>query len=104
MNGHQPSTSRDGRHRYAVRVYYEDTDAGGVVYHAAYLRFAERARTEFLRARGHDHPGLLARFGGSFAVHRRGEHFHRPTRLDDLLTIETSVSRATGARLELRQV
>ncbi len=49
MNGHPPSIPPDGRHRYAVRVYYEDTDAGGVVYHATYLRFAERARTEALR-------------------------------------------------------
>jgi acyl-CoA thioester hydrolase len=45
MNGNPPSIPPDGRHRYVVRVYYEDTDAGGVAYHASYLRFAERART-----------------------------------------------------------
>jgi acyl-CoA thioester hydrolase len=73
------------------------------VYHAAYLCFAERARTEFLRSRGHDHPSLLASFGGIFAVRRLGVEFRRPAHLDDLLTIETSVNRATGARLELRQ-
>ena len=60
MNGNAPSILPDGRHRYAVRVYYEDTDAGGVVYHATYLRFAERARTEALRDLGIPHAELLA--------------------------------------------
>jgi acyl-CoA thioester hydrolase len=62
MNGHPPSIPPDGRHRYAVRVYYEDTDAGGVVYHATYLRFAERARTEALRAAGIPHAALVQEF------------------------------------------
>ena len=55
MMFHPPATIRDGAHHYAVRVYYEDTDAGGVVYHANYLRFAERARTEALRDLGVPH-------------------------------------------------
>ena len=62
MNGNPLSIPPDGRHRYAVRVYYEDTDAGGVVYHATYLRFAERARTEALRDAGIPHAELLKLF------------------------------------------
>ena len=90
-------------HRLAIRVYYEDTDAGGIVYHAQYLCFAERARTEFLRTAGTDHQRLLAEHGGVFAVRRAMVDFCRPARLDDLLTVETRVMKATGARLELRQ-
>lgn len=90
-------------HRLAIRVYYEDTDAGGIVYHAQYLCFAERARTEFLRAAGTDHRRLLAEHGGVFAVRRAMVDFRRPARLDDLLTVETRVEKATGARLALRQ-
>ena len=70
MNGNPPSIPADGRHRYAVRVYYEDTDAGGVVYHANYLRFAERARTEALRDLGIPHAELLRQFGLMFVVRR----------------------------------
>jgi acyl-CoA thioester hydrolase len=55
-------------HRMRIRVYYEDTDAAGIVYHAAYLEFAERARTEMLRCLGLDHAGLRAGFGLTFAV------------------------------------
>ena len=90
-------------HRFAVRVYYEDTDAGGIVYHAQYLCFAERARTEFLRAVGSDHARLLAEHGGVFAVRRAMVEFSRPARLDDLLAVETRVTKSTGARLGLRQ-
>ncbi len=90
-------------HRLPLRVYYEDTDAGGIVYHAQYLCFAERARTEFLRSLGTDHTQLLAEHGGVFAVRRAMVEFHRPARLDDLLIVETRVTKATGARLLLRQ-
>src|SRR5690606_1374514 len=75
-------------HRMALRVYYEDTDAGGVVYHANYLRFAERARTEYLRQRGFDHPTLLAAQGGQFVVTRCTIAYRAAARLDDLLTVE----------------
>ncbi len=90
-------------HRLALRVYYEDTDAGGIVYHAQYLCFAERARTELLRAVGTDHARLLAEHGGVFAVRRAMVEFRRAARLDDLLVVETRVTRTTGARLGLRQ-
>jgi acyl-CoA thioester hydrolase len=86
-----------------VRVYYEDTDAGGIVYHAAYLRFAERARTEMLRSQGFDHIGLQREHGILFAVRRCTVEFMVPARLDDLLTLETRALRLGGARLVLEQ-
>lgn len=91
----------DGGHVMTVRVYYEDTDAGGVVYHASYLRFAERARTEFLRS-----AGAAAAPGGdgaAWAVRRCEADFLRPARLDDLLEVGTSLAGASAARLRFRQ-
>lgn len=88
---------------WRVRVYYEDTDAGGIVYHASYLRFFERARTEWLRALGLDHPSLRDRFAVMFAVRRVEIGFHRPARLDDELELVTTLERAQGARLVLVQ-
>ena len=92
-----------GIHRFPLRVYYEDTDAGGVVYHAAYLRFAERARTEMLRCLGIDHGGLRARFGLIFAVRRCVVDYRAAARLDDLLEVATSLERQGGASLDLCQ-
>jgi acyl-CoA thioester hydrolase len=86
-----------------VRVYYEDTDAGGIVYHAAYLHFAERARTEMLRAQGFDHVGLQREHGILFAVRRCTIEFMAPARLDDLLMVETRPLRLGGARMVLEQ-
>jgi acyl-CoA thioester hydrolase len=77
---------RDGRHFFTVRVYYEDTDAGGVVYHARYLHFLERARTEWLRAAGLGQEALRAESNIVFVVHAIEIHFNAPARLDDLLT------------------
>ena len=92
------------RHELPLRVYYEDTDAGGIVYHANYLKFAERGRTEFLRALvGVDHRTLLAKHGLLFAVRRCTVDYLAPARLDDLLTIVTEPVLVRGARLELRQ-
>jgi acyl-CoA thioester hydrolase len=90
-------------HRLPVRVYYEDTDAAGLVYHARYLHFMERARTEMLREAGSDHPKLMAEEGLAFAVRRLAIEFLRPARLDDLLTVETVMTGFTGARIELSQ-
>jgi acyl-CoA thioester hydrolase len=90
-------------HEFPLRVYYEDTDAGGIVYHANYLRFAERARTEWLRALGLDHPTLLARQGCLFAVRRCRIDFRQPARLDDALVVRTRVAALGGARLGLLQ-
>ena len=83
MKRNPPSIPRDGRHRYDVRVYYEDTDAGGVAYHASYLRFAERARTEALRDAGIPHAELLERFTLMFVVRRIEVDYLRPARLDE---------------------
>ncbi len=90
-------------HRYAVRVYYEDTDAGGVVYHATYLRYAERARTEALRDAGIPHAHLVERFGLMFVVHRAEIDYVRPAMLDDLLVVETETMDVGGATILLCQ-
>ncbi len=90
-------------HRFHVRVYYEDTDAGGVVYHANYLRFAERARTEALRDLGVPHAQMLAEHGVIFMVQRVKLDYLAPARLDDLLTIATSPLVLKGASVVLRQ-
>ena len=89
-------------HRFEVRVYYEDTDFSGNVYHAAYLHFFERARTEFLRAEGIHH-SELAKGGIAFAVRRMEIDFTGAAHIDDLLIVETLVMSMTGARLTLQQ-
>lgn len=89
-------------HRFPVRVYYEDTDFSGSVYHAAYLHFFERGRTEFLRALGVHHSELM-RDGTAFAVRSMRIEFERPAHIDDELLVETRVESATGARLHLDQ-
>jgi acyl-CoA thioester hydrolase len=97
------SIPSDGRHRYAIRVYYEDTDAGGVVYHANYLRFAERARTEALRDLGIPHAEMVERHGAMFMVRRLEVDYERGARIDDALTVETEVLAVGGASTRLRQ-
>lgn len=89
-------------HRHEVRVYYEDTDFSGAVYHAAYLHFLERGRTEFLRAEGIHH-SELARDGIAFAVRSMEIDFPRTARIDDLLVVDTEVVDVSGARLTLDQ-
>ena len=90
-------------HRFPIRVYYEDTDAAGIVYHANYLKFAERARTEMMRASGSDHRDLAANFDAYFAVSRCEIDYLRPALLDDLLTVETRVLDIRGAAINLDQ-
>jgi acyl-CoA thioester hydrolase len=92
-----------GQHRLAVRVYYEDTDAVGVVYHASYLRFAERARTEMLRCLGLEHGALSARLGLAFTVRRCVVDYLAPAHLDDCLEVRTGLARLGGASLDLEQ-
>ena len=86
-----------------MRVYYEDTDAGGVVYHARYLAFAERARTEFLRDAGVPHDDLVRNEGLIFVVRRVKMDYLRPARLDDLVTVVTEPLELGGATALLRQ-
>jgi acyl-CoA thioester hydrolase len=92
------------RHVYPVRVYYEDTDAAGIVYHANYLRFAERARTEMMRCLGTEHRSLMQSDGVAFAVRSLDTEFFLPARLDDPLTVETRVDEVGGASLRLTQI
>ncbi len=92
--------------RFDVRVYYEDTDFSGVVYHASYLRFMERGRTELLRALGLSQGEILAGNAGEifgFAVRAMNVEFLKPARMDDLLTIETSANAIGGASMDLEQ-
>lgn len=96
-------TTAEKREALRIRVYYEDTDAGGLVYHAAYLRFAERARTELMRRCGGDHPSLLAEHGVVFAVRRCEIDYVKPARLDDLLDVHTIVTDIGGARFDMEQ-
>jgi acyl-CoA thioester hydrolase len=104
MNVNSPSIPRDGRHRYHLRVYYEDTDAGGVVYHASYLRFAERARTEALREMGIPHAEMVDNHNLMFMVRRIEIDYVRPARPDDSLVVETAALEVGGASVQLRQV
>lgn len=91
-------------HCFPVRVYFEDTDAGGIVYHAQYLNFAERARTEMVRELGvHQNRLLTDGEGTAFAVRSAHIDFMRPARLDDLLEVRTEVLEVGGASVELDQ-
>ena len=87
-----------------LRVYYEDTDAGGIVYHARYLAFAERARTEALRQAGVPHAELVDGYGLIFVVHRVEMDYLRPARLDDELVVTTGPWALGAATVEVRQV
>ena len=90
-------------HVYPVRVYYEDTDVGGVVYYANYLKFAERARTEMLRQIGFPHGEMIERDRLAFAVRRCEADYIRPARFDDLLEIHTGSIELEAASLWLDQ-
>ncbi|MDB2638331.1 YbgC/FadM family acyl-CoA thioesterase [Alphaproteobacteria bacterium] len=92
-----------GNHFYPLRVQYEDTDAGGIVYHAQYLAFAERARSAWLRCLGIDQPAMLADDGLAFVVRRIEVDFHLPASLGDVLDVESALLRLGGASLKLEQ-
>lgn len=100
----QPETDATERiHRHYLRVYFEDTDAGGMAYHARYLHWAERARTESLRALGLPHHLLMERHRALLVVRRVEVEYWRPARLDDSVLVETAVRRVTGAQILLDQ-
>jgi acyl-CoA thioester hydrolase len=92
-----------GTHMFPCRVYYEDTDAGGIVYYANYLRFAERARSELLRDMGTDNTTLLNDHGVIFAVRECTVRYREPARLDDALQIFTRIVRVGGASFAAAQ-
>jgi acyl-CoA thioester hydrolase len=91
------------RHTLKLRVYYEDTDAAGMVYHANYLKFAERGRSEMLRSLGFPHRKLAAEDGIGFAVRRCAIDYLAPARLEDALTVVTTLTRIGAATLAARQ-
>ncbi|MEM1401513.1 MAG: YbgC/FadM family acyl-CoA thioesterase [Pseudomonadota bacterium] len=90
-------------HRFAVKVYWEDTDAGGIVYHAGYLRFAERARSEMLSEQGVDQWSLLEDEGLALAVREMTISFHSPARLGESLEVVTKITETRGASVWLDQ-
>jgi acyl-CoA thioester hydrolase len=96
-------TLAHGVHRLPVRVYYEDTDSSGIAYHASYLRWFERGRTEMLRAIGITHTEPETAKAGFFAVASMDIVWHRPARLDDALVIQSRVVRLRAAAVVLRQ-
>jgi acyl-CoA thioester hydrolase len=95
-----------GRHVLPVRVYFEDTDFSGVVYHTSYLRWCERGRSDFLRLKGLSHAALHAAEAGpsaAFAVRRLTAEYLKPARIDDVLEVETAVTSVTKASLIMTQ-
>ena len=99
---------RDGRHVLTVRVYYEDTDFTGIVYHANYLRYMERGRTNYLRLIGVDHRALFEATereapGFAFVVRSMTLDFLKPARMDDVLEVVTEPEQVKGASITLRQ-
>lgn len=89
----------DPFHEHRIRIYFEDTDAAGIVYHANYLRFAERARTEALRAMGLPHSDMQRLHGCFLVVKRAALEYERPARLDDEVAIRTRIRRAAATLL-----
>ena len=99
---------REGRHEMAVRVYYEDTDFTGIVYHASYLRFMERGRTNYLRLIGADQRALFEATereapGFAFVVRSMAIEFLKPGRMDDVLVVTTEPEEVKGASMRLLQ-
>jgi len=99
------SIGPDGIHRKLIRVYFEDTDFSGAVYHANFIKFCERGRTDCLRVMGIHHHELHQSKGGGlvFVVRRMECDFHKPARIDDLLEVNTVCLEAGGARMVLGQ-
>ena len=100
----QASRIEGGEHVLPVRVYYEDTDAAGIVYYANYLKYAERARTEMLRLMGVQQRELADSHGLAFAVRNCAIDYQRPARLDDLLEVRSHLRALGGATAEAAQV
>ncbi len=91
-------------HALPIRIYYEDTDAGGVVYHANYIKFAERGRTEFLRSLGHQNSDLEKTYGTLFLVKQVDIQYFKPAFLDDLLQLDTAIVWMKNSSFQMRQL
>ncbi|WP_420559482.1 tol-pal system-associated acyl-CoA thioesterase [Tepidicaulis sp.] len=107
MSGKWPDLAgriEEGAHVLPIRVYYEDTDFTGIVYHANYLRFAERGRSDCLRMAGvHHHELIEGEKPLAFAIHKMEIEFLKPARIDDLLEVHTRYVTLKGARIEAEQ-
>lgn len=103
MSAPAPANNANHAFTWPLRVYYEDTDAGGVVYHARYLHYFERARTEWLRALGFGQAALAAELGAIFTVAKAEVTFRCPARLDDELMVTAAVNRVRPASLMFEQ-
>jgi acyl-CoA thioester hydrolase len=90
-------------HNFPIRIYYEDTDAGGVVYHASYLNFCERARTELLRDVGFNQSSIVEKTGHLFVVRSAALDYRKPAVLDDSLNIATKINKIGNASIEFQQ-
>lgn len=90
-------------HAVPIRIYYEDTDAGGVVYHASYIRFSERGRTEFLRFLNHENSALQREYNTMFVVRHIEVDYLKPAFLDDLLKLKTSILEMKNTSFIMRQ-
>ena len=88
---------------FPIRIYYEDTDAAGIVYHANYIKFAERARTEWLRALGYDHHLVLKEFGLVFMIKHIEINYRAPARLDDALEVQTNMEAFGNSSFTMQQ-
>jgi acyl-CoA thioester hydrolase len=99
----RPSSENAPLFSIPVRVYYEDTDAAGVVYYANYLKFFERCRTEWVRAAGYGQAELAADHGVAFVVRKAGAAYMKPARLDDLLSVDLQIESMGRARINLIQ-
>jgi acyl-CoA thioester hydrolase len=93
----------EGEHRFAVRVYYEDTDAGGVVYHANYLRFCERARTDMLALAGADIAAALHEGEGGYVVAEAAIKYHAPAKLGDALVVRSRLETVRASACVIQQ-
>ena len=91
-------------HQMPVRIYFEDTDSGGIVYYANYLKYAERARTELLRSLGIERGQMMHEFGIGLAVRRCHAEYLKPAVLDDEVILQTELQKVGGASIELRQL
>jgi acyl-CoA thioester hydrolase len=108
MTAMKPESSSSGWfegkcHVYPTRVYYEDTDAAGIVYYANYFKFTERARTEMMRCLGTEHRSLMREAGIAFAVRNCDADYLLPARLDDSLVVQTRIRELRGASMRLMQ-
>ena len=92
-----------GEHRFPIRVYFEDTDLSGIVYHANYLRYMERARSDMLRLAGVDQRGHQEAGGGAYAVTALAIRYRAPARLDDALVVHTRLVQVRAASVDIQQ-